>query len=340
MNQGAVSLKIQVQSMNSGLFHMAENRFVHEMEHEKNLPCEGDVYVTNAFIRLSGWREHFRPCLALQGEVRSIRGDFPCGVSEVSFGDGPERPKVSYEYKLTNRELAKLCMSGMFDDGFRCPDIFFHNTFQLPMTCDCSALPPEQGEDVPLLFVNINKPQNLVTSSLESGYTIDDYFVEKQESKELYQTREEFGDELVAEAEPHEAPVVVADIVDELMPATLTPDEPEPEVVEEELSEEEKELRKSLARIEARKKQAEAEAVARKAAEIAAMDADDSGEKTLSEDSEDKQVVVPAALDAAPAQGPRVRPGEPAAVPSVRHYDDADEDDYDDISEDESPDYD
>lgn len=336
MNQGAVSLKIQVQSMNSGLFHMAANRYVHEMEHVSNLPCEGDVYVTNAFIRRTGLRENYRPCLALIGEVKQIKGQFPCGVSVVEFGDGPDRPKVSYEYRLTNKELAKLCMAGMFDDGFRCPDVFFHNTFQLPMTCDCSALPPETEDDVPLLFVNINKPNMLTTSSRQSGYEIDEYFHEKPE--------EEYGPEVADEEDivedlrpdvvPEPAPSYVPDIVDDYVS-----DEPASVVTENrsfmELTDEDKLLDQALARIENRKKKKLEEEKAEKAADEKAKaeqeedqeDDKDDRVKTLSEDTVDKNVQVPEALTQMPVEHKVSKPVEPVAVPQVRHYDDIDEDD-------------
>lgn len=337
-------MKIQVQSRDNGLLDMAENRCPGGMEHVNNLPCEGDVYVTDAFIRNMGWRDNYRPCLVLMGEVREVRGEFPCGITAAEFGDGPDRPKVTYEYMLTNKELAKLCLAGMFDDDFHCPEIFFNNTFQLPMTCNCSALAPELDEDVPLLFVDINKPESLTTSSARSGYSIDEYFQAKPEAEDYVSAALE-DDIMFAEQDiADEAEIEAADIMEEAVQdivelSEVEHDEPEEEVVE--LTEEDVLLNESLARIEARKQEAIAKEKAKQLAakqaadEIQEEEAESETEKTLSEDTVDKLVEVPAALETEVVSAPVQKPSEPVAVPQVRHYED---DDIDDIGDEEDED--
>lgn len=166
-----------------------------------------------------------------------------------------DRPHVTYEYALTNDELATMCKAGLYDSGFSCPDIFFSNTFQLPLTCDCAALPPELESDVPLLFVNVNNKNNLQTSSVESGYDIASYFPQVKEpaiTRELMPDLEpepEDDFEQQAEQEP---------IVDFTEPEPVA----EPEVQEsdapefedgDEVSEEDRLMNEALANIEARK---------------------------------------------------------------------------------------
>ena len=245
-------MKLSVQSMNNGLFHMAKNRFMREMQYGSRIPCEADVFVTNAFIDKSSWRDQNRPYLALQGEVRNIRGEFPCSVSEVSFDESSNRPHVEYAYELTNDELATLCKAGLYDPGFSCPDIFFSNTFQLPLTCDCAALPPEQEEDVPLLFVSVNEPTNLKTSSLQSGYDIGQYCPQASQvtaTKELtedYESWDDYEDEPVVRE-----PASDLEVSDEAF--ALPEDEPELEEPVQELDDEDRLVRDALANIEARK---------------------------------------------------------------------------------------
>lgn len=249
-------MRLSVQGMNNGLFHMAKNRFVREMKYENRLPCEADVFVTNAFVDKGSWRNNGRPYLTLMGEVREVRGDFPCGVSEVVFEEAADRPRVEYEYGLTNDELATLCKAGLFDPGFSCPDIFFSNTFQLPLTCDCAALPPEAEDDAPLLFVAVNDRNSLRTNSAESGYDIASYFPQSQENvttKELsdfMDLESEHGD-ATSTREYERAMLDMLDIEEQETAAEPEP-EPVPEPVEE-LTDEDRLMREALANIEARK---------------------------------------------------------------------------------------
>lgn len=173
-------MKVRVQKMDSHLGRVVNTIFNSDsIQKEEHLECEGDVFVTQSFIGYDGERDMHRPHLRLIGEVKAIRGDFPHGITEASFGgDRRSCPRVEYRYNFTNQELSDLCKKGLFDKGFVCPDIFFENTFQLPMKCSCDAVLPETKKDAPLLFISVENQYNLETSYEESGYPIAAYFEE------------------------------------------------------------------------------------------------------------------------------------------------------------------
>lgn len=170
-------MKVNVQRMDSHLSRIAKMRFNDKLDEQNNLECEGEVFVTNTFLGYDEQNMH-RPYLRLLGDVKSIKGKFPCGVTEAIFSDNHTCPKVDYRYNFTNEELAELCTKGLFDNGFKCPDIFVENVFELPMTCSVRAVVPEKSADAPLLFINIDNQYNLETSHESSGYSITKYFEE------------------------------------------------------------------------------------------------------------------------------------------------------------------
>lgn len=170
-------MKVNVQRMDSHLSRIAKIRFNDKLDEQNNLECEGEVFVTNTFLGYDEQNMH-RPYLRLLGDVKSIKGKFPCGVTEAVFSDNHTCPKVDYRYNFTNEELAELCNKGLFDNGFKCPDIFNENVFELPMTCSIRAVTPEESTDAPLLFINIDNQYNLETSHESSGYSIAKYFEE------------------------------------------------------------------------------------------------------------------------------------------------------------------
>lgn len=177
-------MKVRVQRMDSHLSRTASTHFIgDELEYQDNIACEGDVFVTQAFIGYASEQEMCRPYLRLMGEVKAIRGAFPYGVDEVTFGDSRLCPKVDYRYEFSNDELSELCKKGLFDKGFHCPDIFFNNKFELPMICNCNAIRPQYENEVPLLFIGVENQYNLETSSALSGYPIASYFDMKKQNE-------------------------------------------------------------------------------------------------------------------------------------------------------------
>lgn len=207
-------MKIHVQDMNSYEARVA-NRSLSEEEliRDYGLECEGKVLVTQAFLSHKGSEEKFRPYLRLMGEVHSISGDFPQGITEAVFSEEKDCPRIDYRYDFTNEELSDLCAKGLFDEGFSIPRIFIRNTFELPMTCDVCMV---KGMEVPVMFVGIDKPYNQEISHQTSGYRLADYFeqakpIDKAFVEDILDYSEEVTDmfqpEDTVEKEPVEAEV-------------------------------------------------------------------------------------------------------------------------------------
>lgn len=148
-----------------------------QVEHQSDIHCEGDVVIEQAFIEYDAKLHGCRPYLMLVGRINDIRGNFPQNVTEISLDKSQH---VICYYRFTNDELADLCKKGLFDEGFECPEIFYHNTFELPMVCNCDAITPESEGDIPLLFIGIQNQYNIKTDSASSGYSITEYFNENK----------------------------------------------------------------------------------------------------------------------------------------------------------------
>lgn len=162
-----------------------------DFEKRSNLSCEANVFIANAFlssdVQLNGLP---RPFLKMMGVVSSLQGNFPCDVSEVLFERPTSKPEVHYEYHFTDEELAQLCAKGLFQQGFRCPDIFLGNDFLLPLSCDCMALPPQSITDAPLLFLDLKNQYNLIITKENSGYDLASYFEELKKPEVLIKQEE------------------------------------------------------------------------------------------------------------------------------------------------------
>lgn len=163
-----------------------------DVERRTNIACFGDIFMRHAKILYGSASEHYRPYLFLSGEVHSIKGDFPDGITELSFPKGLDRdyPKVDYKYNFTNEQLADLAAKGLYDDGFEVPDIFLNNTFEdMPMVCDVCAV---KGMEVPIIFVSIKEPFAMETSVDECGYELASEFeVPRQEEFDEYEDYED-----------------------------------------------------------------------------------------------------------------------------------------------------
>ncbi|MBD5585327.1 MAG: hypothetical protein HDQ88_09615 [Clostridia bacterium] len=205
------------------LARKARTNFKDELVQERDVRGEANVRVTSAYFSFAD----VRPVLMLDGRVEAVRGIFPSGVREVEFLEEYLQPNVSVTYDLTNEELAKMCLYGLFDYGRKgpeVPDIFIDNVFELPVTCNCACLEPDDEKDTaPLLFVQIKDPLSMHTSSEESGYEIQDYF-EIDKSKVMEDVIPELEDEQEEEISVLREPE--PEIVDE--------SEPEEEAVEDE----------------------------------------------------------------------------------------------------------
>lgn len=228
------------------LARKAKVDFRDDLIHEKDITAEANVRVTAAYFSY----DDVRPGLMLDGRIEAVRGEFPFDVHEIEFLEEYLQPQVSIRYELTNEELAKLCLYGLFDhgrEGPQVPDLFLDNIFEIPMECDCTALPPEDQDSAPLMFVHVQDPFSMTTSSEESGYDIKEYFdIEPEREMEGAMLDLDMTDEAELEDDIFrvDQEQIEAPIEDE--PEEALDDEPE----DEDMTSEERELQNIFASIE------------------------------------------------------------------------------------------
>lgn len=154
-----------------------------DREEVKDLPCYGDITVTNAYMGANSWYDRDnpgRPYMHLVGECDSIRGDMPYGVSELTFENTKGIP-VDFIYEFTNDELANLVQKGLYSRGFACPDILYQSVMEMPITCDLTVVRPQMSGDIPIIFADIKNKEHIFTNSEQSQYDITSYFEEPRQ---------------------------------------------------------------------------------------------------------------------------------------------------------------
>ena len=155
-----------------------------DREEVKDLPCYGDITVTNAYMAANSWYDRDnpgRPYMHLVGECDSIRGDMPYGVSELTFENSKGIP-VDFIYEFTNDELANLVQKGLYSRGFACPDILYQSVMEMPITCDLTVVRPQMSGDIPIIFADIKNKDHILTNSEQSQYDITSYFEEPRQT--------------------------------------------------------------------------------------------------------------------------------------------------------------
>lgn len=154
-----------------------------DREEVKDLPCYGDITVTNAYMGANSWYDRDnpgRPYMHLVGECDSIRGDMPYGVSELTFENTKGIP-VDFIYEFTNDELANLVQKGLYSRGFACPDILYQSVMEMPIICDLTVVRPQMSGDIPIIFADIKNKEHILTNSEQSQYDITSYFEEPRQ---------------------------------------------------------------------------------------------------------------------------------------------------------------
>lgn len=154
-----------------------------DREEVKDLPCYGDITVTNAYMGANSWYDRDnpgRPYMHLVGECDSIRGDMPYGVSELTFENTKGIP-VDFIYEFTNDELANLVQKGLYSRGFACPDILYQSVMEMPITCDLTVVRPQMSGDIPIIFADIKNKEHILMNSEQSQYDITSYFEEPRQ---------------------------------------------------------------------------------------------------------------------------------------------------------------
>lgn len=166
----------------SHLAHIANTEFQDRLQSASDIKCTAFFRCRQALLRYGTADNLHRPYLYLKGNVSSISGDFPCNINEIALGEQDSMknpgPVAVYQLDFNQDELARLCSKGLFTKDFKCPDIFIDNDFELPLTCDCKYLEPEQEEDAPIFIIDIKNQYNMIMNSADTGYDLPDYFDE------------------------------------------------------------------------------------------------------------------------------------------------------------------
>lgn len=146
----------------------------------EGVPCEGNIHASNVFLGANSWQDKEnpgRPYMHIMGECLGIKGYMPYGVTELTFEEGKGIP-VDIFYEFTDDELSSMVKKGLFKPGFTCPEEMYTNVLEMPIVCNFTAVAPQNGSKVPILFADIADKQYIVTNSEDCGYTFGDYFKE------------------------------------------------------------------------------------------------------------------------------------------------------------------
>lgn len=167
-----LTMKISALSMDNPAYdiavHSADSGYVYS---EKSVNCEAAIKTTGVYIGFNSAKDKYRPYLAIMGEVEELQGDFPVGIKEMTFDDIITRPRVEYMYNFTDEELSYLAGIGLYQKGFKVPDVFYENQLNFPVKVDYAVV---SDKGVPLVFVNIQNPYNNEVDGARSGYAYED----------------------------------------------------------------------------------------------------------------------------------------------------------------------
>lgn len=150
----------------------------------KDVPAMLLFEAEDAFIEFSGEDDvEFgagdgtgRPRLILIGRPKGVRGDFPFDIAGMDYDDEClGRSLQSYAYEFTRENLIDLARKGMFEPGFRVPDIIKSSTFELPCRVDYVAIGATSPGDYPVIFAGLT-PDSMSCDDVSSGYEISEYF--------------------------------------------------------------------------------------------------------------------------------------------------------------------
>lgn len=142
------------------------------------------------------------PAFMLRGDVLRYHGDFPDGVTDVSYpqpqigqGQGGAKrlvscalPSVTFLHRLTPNEQVALCQLGLMLPGFEIPEIVRDNVYQMPVDLDVRTLDTDKG---PITSVSIHDQGLIETSTEEDGYQLLQYFPAPQVEADKVQTHED-----------------------------------------------------------------------------------------------------------------------------------------------------
>lgn len=189
-----MSIKVNAFGFDSSLGRLCQTKNVLNVVDVED--CVAKTYIENTVIMFDGLNNN-RPYFKMTGYIKALTGDFPAGISEVTFDEGlniSECPNFSMSFELTDEEIARFALKGLFKKGFDIPHEYLvenSNGLELPIkSCSVMALSDKSltAETPPVVFVKINNGLELVTNSYESGYDLVDYFEDYEKDLEKVDT--------------------------------------------------------------------------------------------------------------------------------------------------------
>lgn len=138
---------------------------------------EGVVNFDEVHMMHMGSERNFRPYMQMIGTVKSFKPQsekLPYGIDSIDFGRNA--PEIMYQYMFTDEELKQLIDLGYYNKGFRVPDIFTTESFELPIKFGLTVVAPEDkakpvdATNIPLVVASIGDVYALDINGATSGY--------------------------------------------------------------------------------------------------------------------------------------------------------------------------
>lgn len=149
--------------------------------------------VEHAYMEFDDHQHKCRPYMILVGRPRQLEGEFPFGVTLITYTDDADMVPVVYRYDMTRSNLTELARKGLYEPDFEVPPIIKGNRFILPCQVSVAGLPSERPDLPPVLFASV-QTSSLRCTDVTSGYCIDEYFREiplSEEEQEFQTARQE-----------------------------------------------------------------------------------------------------------------------------------------------------
>ena len=175
-----------------------------ELIHQTDVECNANFRISKAFLAYHGEEACYRPYFLLIGRLENVRAQFPEGITEVEYEDS-DTPEVQVNYELDNEQLGNMYRKGVFPNldqlqeflsrrndrlGVRpetvvTPSIMNDNRYDdIPVKCSVLVIKRQSQNDAPIIFVQPEKPFDIVITKETSGYDLVDY-MEPFEQDEL-----------------------------------------------------------------------------------------------------------------------------------------------------------
>lgn len=172
-------MQVPVQNVNRGTTKaMLADIDPEELTSFEHVPLVAKVKLSTGFI---GFRSPYdkeypqRPYLRLVGQVDTVSGALPYGVTQVKYGKNNQQD-LDAIYEFSDQELASLTRKGLYHREFQVPDELQHGDFLLPVDCDVQLTKPDKDVDFPIVFMKINNVQNIKLQAADLDQSLASQF--------------------------------------------------------------------------------------------------------------------------------------------------------------------